>query len=266
MPFIMLVIGLFILYCFCLLPRYQNRKSWQEFAKYHYAHRGLHNKDIPENTLAAFQSAIDHGYGFELDVQRTKDNVLVVMHDFDLKRACNVDKKVSELNYDELKELYVFNSNQHIPLFSEVLALVKGQVPLIVEIKQNDNDTTNCSLAANHLDEYKGTFCVESFHPYAVRWFKQNRPEWIRGQLAADFSEDDTKSFWLSIALENLLFNVITRPDFVAYQAEDIKMLSFKFFRYILKGNTALWTVRDKATYQNLKQEYPVIIFEDFVI
>ena len=266
MIFLILLIIVIFIYLYLILPRYDHQEAWKRLCNFHYAHRGLHNDSAPENTLAAFQLAIDHNYGFELDVQRTKDNVLVVLHDHNLKRTCGLDKEISELTYDQIKELRVFNSDQHIPLFEEVLALVSGKVPMIIEIKQNSKDPTTCELTANQLDKYQGAFCIESFHPYAVKWFKEYRPEWIRGQLAADFSKDDTKSVFLSFVLENLLLNFMTRPDFVAYEVNDKEMLSFKIFHKILKGGSVLWTIRDQQTYQAVKDQYDTVIFENFII
>ena len=208
MQVLILLTLLILIYLYLILPRYNHQEAWKRLSNYRYAHRGLHNELAPENTLVAFQLAIDHGYGFELDVQRTKDNILVVLHDHNLKRTCGLDKEINELTYDQIKELKVFNSDQHIPLFEEVLALVSGKVPMIIEIKQNSKDPTTCELTAKYLDNYQGAFCIESFHPYAVKWFKEYRPEWIRGQLAADFSKDDTKSIFLSFVLENLLLNL----------------------------------------------------------
>ena len=266
MPVLILLTLLILIYLYLILPRYNHQEAWKSLSDYRYAHRGLHNELAPENTLAAFQLAIDHGYGFELDVQRTKDNILVVLHDHNLKRTCGLDKEINELTYDQIKELKVFNSDQHIPLFEEVLTLVSGKVPMIIEIKQNSKDPTTCELTAKYLDNYQGAFCIESFHPYAVKWFKEYRPEWIRGQLAADFSKDDTKSIFLSFVLENLLLNFMTRPDFVAYEVDDKDMFSFKFYRKILKGGSALWTIRDPHTYQSVKDQHDTVIFENFII
>ncbi|MEA5027047.1 hypothetical protein SDC9_124784 [bioreactor metagenome] len=266
MIFVSILLGLFLLYLFILMPRYTKKKNWEQLSTFNYAHRGLHNDRLPENTLEAYQKAIDHGYGFEFDVQHTKDNILVVMHDFSLKRACGLDKLVSELTYDEIKELTVFGSEYHIPLFTDVLKLADGKVPLVIEIKQNSQDCTTCELVSKYLDSYHGSFCVESFHPSAVKWFRDHRPDWIRGQLSADFSKDDTKSAWLSLLLENLCFNIMTRPDFVAYCVEDIHKFSFRIYRDLLKGNTALWTIRDQKTFTRYKSSHGVLIFENFII
>ena len=264
--FLVILLILILIYLFLLMPRYSKKEEWRELCKHNYAHRGLHNDKYPENTLVAYQNAIDHGFGFEFDVQRTKDDVLIIMHDFNLKRACNIDKAIVDLTYNEIKDLTVFGSEYHIPLFTEVLELVNGKVPLVIEFKQNDNNTKTCDLATPFLDNYTGKFCVESFHPLAVKWFKDKRPNWIRGQLSADFTKDDTKSALLSFLLENLLFSVLNRPDFVAYDVKDIRMFSFRVYRDILKGQTALWTIQDQATFTKYKDNHDLLIFENFIV
>src|SRR5690606_10174328 len=108
---------------------------------FYYAHRGLHNNnnDAPENSIKAFKLAVEHNYGIELDVRLTRDRVPVVFHDNSLNRACGVDKLVSEVNFDELSKYRLFNSTETIPSFEEVLKIIDGKVPLIVELKSTNN-------------------------------------------------------------------------------------------------------------------------------
>lgn len=130
-------IGLLGLSVYMLRPETEKTRSFAAFDNTMIAHRGLfnNNSDAPENSLAAFRNALEHGFGMELDVQLTKDGKLVVFHDFDLKRMCGVHKKLTELTYAELEQYSLKNSTEKIPLFSDVLELVNGKVPLVVEIK-----------------------------------------------------------------------------------------------------------------------------------
>lgn len=262
---IFLALGL----CFTLYAvsgRKSKKEEWEKLKKWDYAHRGLHHDDIPENTLRAYKEAIEHGYGFEFDIQRTKDDVLVVMHDFSLLRACNIDKNIDECTYEEIKDLTVFNQSDRIPLFTEVLDLVSGQIPLIIEIKMNSNNTRVCELVAEVLDQYKGAYCVESFNPVAVKWFKDHRPDWIRGQLSTSYNKNRKNPWIINYLLSNVLTNVLTRPDFVAYNVNDLdKHWGFKFYRDLIKGFTVLWTVRDQNTYTACKAKYDIQIFENFI-
>ena len=111
-----------------------------------FAHRGLHSEDqsVPENSLEAFERAAAAGYGMELDVQLSRDGQVVVFHDDTLDRACGVAARVDELDYDELSKLSLFGTQARIPLFSEVLALIRGRTPLIVELKTGAHNDELC--------------------------------------------------------------------------------------------------------------------------
>ena len=146
----------------------------------YYAHRGFHGEEgIPENSMAAFKKARESGYGIELDVQLTKDGVMVVHHDYDLKRTCGVNKKIADLTYRELCRYRLMGTRERIPRFVEVLREVDGKVPLLVELKMETCNRKLCKKVAKALDQYKGLYCMECFHPYALYWFKKNRPEVI---------------------------------------------------------------------------------------
>ena len=96
------------------------------------AHRGLHDKNIPENSMAAFKRAVEYGYAIELDVQKTSDNELVVFHDESLYRMCKVKKKITECTFSELCSMTLGESSEHIPKFVDVLNLVHGAVPMLI--------------------------------------------------------------------------------------------------------------------------------------
>ena len=135
----------------------------------YYAHRGFHGEEgIPENSMAAFKKAKGSGYGIELDVQLTKDGVMVVHHDYDLKRTCGVNKKITDLTYRELCRYRLMGTRERIPRFVEVLREVDGKVPLLVELKMETCNRKLCKKVAKALDQYKGLYCMECFHPYAL--------------------------------------------------------------------------------------------------
>jgi len=123
------VIGLIFIYLYLIIPDITCDMS--SFKNWLYAHRGLHdlNAGIPENTIPAFQKAVEMKFGIELDVRLSKDEQVIVFHDDTLKRACGLDKEVSSLTYNLLKTLNLFNTDTHIPLLKEVLDLVSGKFP-----------------------------------------------------------------------------------------------------------------------------------------
>ena len=171
---------------FLVAPGRASKKDKKPFMYKNFAHRGLHKKDktVPENSLAAFERASSYGYGIELDVQLSKDGQVVVFHDDTLNRVCGVDSRVDEKTYDELSKISLCGTTQTIPLFSEVLKTVRGRGPLIVELKNGKRNEELCEKTYALLEKYSGEYCIESFNPFIVRWFKKNAPEVIRGQLA----------------------------------------------------------------------------------
>ena len=100
------------------------------------AHRGLHDKQHPENSLSAFERAIDEGYPIELDVQLIADGTVVVFHDESLSRLTNNDGYIKFLNKSDLDMLELKDSKEKIPTFEETLKFVDGRVPLLIEIKK----------------------------------------------------------------------------------------------------------------------------------
>lgn len=268
-----IILILFVINWLCLIaPRMKDRPSFDKLKKFDYAHRGFHNKEFPENTMPAFERAVKRGYGMELDIQITKDKMVVVHHDNNLKRLCGVDEEIKTLNWDEVKELKIADTKYTSPLFTDVLKMVNGKTPIIVELKcQGDINDMNalCETAWEILKDYKGDYCVESFHPMIVTWFKNNHPEVIRGQLMAKFTgkkgeEDGYPNPFIAFLARNLCTNVMARPDFEAYDCNERNNISLKLCRKIFKIQEVSWTVRDKETFNKLKKDKCICIFENF--
>ena len=256
---------LIALYLFLLMPRFTPRPM-QEFRGWQYAHRGFHDNatDAPENSAKAMRLAVEKGYGIELDVQLTKDEKVVVFHDATLNRVCGVDAAVNSMTYEELQQLRLLNSDEKIPLFSEMLKIIDGKVPLIMEIKMVDAKTRVCELANKELENYHGVYCMESFHPFAVNWYKKNRPDVARGQLSANFKKEGQKEDFREWLVHMLLTNVLARPDFVAYSHKSADNLSRRLTRAF--GATAVaWTIRSQQELDTNRKKFDLFIFEGFV-
>ena len=254
---------IFLVFLFLIAPSARKEKTAEFFAdKKHFAHRGLHGA-VPENSLAAFRLAVENGYGIELDLHVTADGKLCVFHDNTLTRMCNIDGRVEDKTAEELHNIRLGDSEEYIPLFSEVLALVDGKVPLVVELKGESGDTRVCELAAEMLDGYKGEYCMESFNPIYVGWFKKHRPDVIRGQLSARMTDGKGAVIKLrNFALKNMLTNVISRPDFLAYCYKDKDVLAFRLARK-MGGYPVAWTVRDDEAMQSTVGDFKAVIFEN---
>ena len=185
-----------------------------------FAHRGLHtpDKQIPENSLAAFGRAAEAGYGMELDVQLSRDGQVVVFHDDDLLRVCGREERVEALTWPELHALSLCGTEERIPLFSQVLDLVDGRTPLIVELKSGKRNRELCRKTLALLRGYSGEACVESFDPRIVAWFRFHAPELLRGQLAQPPELYKSKAPAARFLLGNTLLNFLSRPQFIAYK------------------------------------------------
>ena len=265
---LMIFVLLLCIYILGTLPRFSRKKETQAFCHCLFAHRGLFTSDqrIPENSMKAFQEAVQHGYGIELDIQRTKDNKIVVFHDHTLTRMCGIDLPVCELTYKELQKFTLMNSKEQIPLFQDVLNLVNGQVPLLVEIKLPTIKTLTCRLADELLQNYSGKYCIESFNPLALRWYKKNRKEIIRGQLSANLTKPVAEGgYFLSFLVKYLLLNFLGKPDFISYCYKDQHNISFLLQKYIYKTPVFAWTVRSSLVFKKQKNCFDSIIFDSFI-
>lgn len=259
----LILITLTAIYLFLIAPGKNSRKDNPLYAA-KYAHRGLHSKDmtVPENSLTAFSKAVEAGYGMELDLNITTDNKVVVFHDDNLQRVCGVDKLVSDCSYQELSQYRLLDTDERIPLFSEVLELVDGRTPLVVELKHTKRNRELCEHAAKLLDKYNGQYCIESFDPGIVRWFRKNRPNITRGYLATGLKGYDTIPLYQGILLSTLLTNFYSRPNFVAFKHHDShSKLRLNLFRQ-LGGKLIGWTVRDTDDKDYCNKYFDAIIFE----
>ena len=155
-------------------------------------------------------------------------------------------------------------SNETIPTFAHVLEIVDGRVPLIIEYKMDRVNTKVCELGNALLEKYKGVYCIESFHPLAVLWYRKHRPDVIRGQLSQDYAKTEYKGiqYWL---MKNLLTNFVTRPDFIAYKHSDFRNLSRRICR-ALGALSVAWTVRSQEQYEKAKPHFDLFIFDSFIL
>lgn len=269
----LLELGIFIaviisLYLLAIMPKLRKNPIINRLKGYHYAHRGLHDNksNAPENSINAFTLAVEKGYGIELDVQMTKDMVAVVFHDYNLKRACEVDKKISELEYKELLTYRLFASQERIPTFREVLNCIDGKVPIIVELKIPWNPDITCKATSKELKDYKGIYCIESFNPFGLGWYKKHYPNVVRGQLSTDFSKEKIKGSKMQyFILKHLLFNFYTKPDFIAYQHKYKKGISFTICRRLYKALAVAWTIQTQEELQDSKDYFDLFIFDSFI-
>ena len=268
-----------------------------EITKMRYAHRGLHQKpEIPENSLAAFKRARDLGFGIEFDVHLTKDKKLAVIHDSSLRRTtsrrsdhlpllpehasteCSVitgcKERIEDITLEEARRYPLEESDERIPEFREVLELIGGRVPLIIELKPNNgNHKELTDLVMADLEGYKGIYCVESFNSFAVLYLKRAYPGVVRGQLGSDLAKDyrarvpndprEGKKFsgFANFMVKDLMMNRLSKPDFTAYNYAHRKVKAFRNFR----GAKVFYTIKKPLDLEIGEKMGITCIFERFI-
>ena len=238
----------------------KNRRA--PFEKRYFAHRGLYDPDagIPENSLAAFRAAAEHGYGVELDVRLTRDGETVISHDANVKRMTGADLVIEQTDLADLAPLRLAGTDQSIPLFSDALdILCAAGAPVIVEIKAGPADRIGalCSRALSVIDSHQGELCVESFDPRVVRWFRFNAPDLLRGQLI-DRTPNPAHSPVINWMAERGLLNFLGRPHFIAHSLA-AKSLPVRLAE-ALGAMRVCWTARDRRR----ENGSDAVIFERF--
>lgn len=241
--------------------------DFTEFHKYDYAHRGLHDNEngVPENSELGARLAVENGFGIELDLQLTKDKQVVVHHDHSLKRSCGEDVLVSDLTLKELKERHLFGTDERVPLFTDFLKIVDGKTPLIIEFKGYGDPEELCPLAMEILKNYKGLYCIESFDPRIVAWFKKHHPEIVRGQLMHRMKPNDKLNGFQAWCATHMLTNYLTRPHFEAYDFHKRSIPSLAMARGLFGMQEVSWTIRKPEEYAPVKKLHNLCIFEGFV-
>lgn len=206
-----------------------------------FAHMGIHSApDTPENSLSAFSKAIDNGIAIELDIQVIADNSVVVFHDDHLHRLTGLSKHTDEVTLAEIKQLSLYETAEAIPTLQEVLALVAGAVPLLIEIKNPKNRKGIEPSILHALQGYQGDYAIQSFNPFTLAWFKRNAPEIPRGQLSGSLKHEKMNLI-KKFVLKTMLLNWHSKPDFIVYDLRGLS--SRRAERLRSKRPLLLWTV-----------------------
>lgn len=231
------------------------------------AHRGLHSEDLPENGMAAFDAAIRAGYAIETDVRLSKDGKLYLFHDGTLLRMAGIDRPFFECSSDEI-DTFRLERKEPIPTLKELLKMLAGRVPLLLEIKNVPEVKTKEFIrkVAAEFDTYSGPYAVQSFRPAYVHAYKKLRPEipcGLLGYKGANKRELGDSPFWKlkSHVLENFSLNKLVHPDFISYQFSDFPNKATQKF----KGVKLAWTVRSSEDEAVARTYADNIIFENFL-
>ncbi len=265
---IRILIIIIVFYLIAIYPDTSRKSKMAPYEKRFIAHRGLFdNKAIPENSLPAFRKAVANHYGIELDLQLTKDDRLVVFHDNTLERMTSVSGNLRDFTYEQLQDLSLLNTSEKIPLFSDVLKVLHPDTPLIIEIKGEYRPIETVMKAVEETRDYKGLYNMESFNPQIIRYLRMNEPQIVRGQLSYNYLADPERLFNipLSFMLSYLMFNIYTRPDYIAYDTLSSSNLSFQIISKLFKAECVAWTVNSKEEFEEKKHLYQCFIFDSYI-
>jgi glycerophosphoryl diester phosphodiesterase len=222
-----------------------------------YAHRGLHGKSAIENSRAAFVAAIEGGHGIELDVQSAMGGDPFVFHDYTLERLTESDGPVSQLSADQLCVVRFKGSSETVPRLSEILALIAGRAPILIEVKaKGARIGAFCLGVRRALEGYQGKFAIMSFNPEIIRWFHDHAPKMVRGLVV---TEEKAKGLKGRATRHLSLWRA--KPDFLAYDIRDFPS-RFPALQRARGLPVLTWTVRTPAQMAIAKLHTDQIIFE----
>ena len=231
-----------------IIQRVYDNDKYRDLLRRPFAHRGVHN-EFPENSMPAFEKAVEMGLGIELDVHITTDNKIVVFHDDNLRRMAGVNEYIKFLSYEQIKQYKLADTECAIPLLSQVLEMVRGIVPVLVEIKTNNNMKKLVPALKQLLDEYKGKVFIQSFNPFVLRRCYKAMPNIMRGQLSSFFAGERLK-FYKKIPIKRLFFKSFSHIDFVSYNLDNLPN------KYVNKMDIPVlaWTVKTEEDYKKAKR------------
>jgi glycerophosphoryl diester phosphodiesterase len=233
-----------------------------------FAHRGLHDAErgIVENSATAVRAALGAGFAVEVDLQSAAGHMPVVFHDSSLDRLTVQIGPVSGRSVDQLTQIPLRNSNDTILSLPSLLTIVKGHVPLILEVKSTwTGDGKFEANIANVLAGYIGPVAVMSFDPQSVAAFREYAPHLPRGLVAERFDNPEDwpgLSFARRFAMRNLLTSAVARPHFIAYDIKALPALAPLVARNLFGLPLLTWTVRTQEQRERALRYADAMIFE----
>lgn len=222
------------------------------------AHRGFHdlNDKRWENTLSAFSAAIERGYAIECDVHLSADGVPIVIHDDDLRRLTGTEGFVWQRTAAEMAQLRIGGSDDHPPTLRELLDLVDGRVPLVVEIKGTPGHDAGLVKAVGRLlKRYEGQVAIMSFDHWLIREFETEAPGIPGGLTAYGTANHETEAHF------SMLAHGIA---FTSYAAGDLPNRFVSFVREKLGMPVITWTIRDQPAIDLTFKYADQMTFEGF--
>ncbi len=236
------------------------------------AHRALHDKTDgrPENSRAAVRAAVRDNYGIEIDVQLSRDGVAMVFHDYELDRLTGVTGRVAEHSAAELAEITLLNGDEGIPTLQDVLSDVAGNVPLLVEIKDQTRvmgpDIGPLEQAtAQALENYTGDIAVMSLNPFSVIALKDLCPNIPRGFTTCGYKGKSWEALPGPYLEQLRSFHYLPEMDagFISHHHEDLQNPRIR--EIAAKAYDVLcWTITSQDAEVNARKVAKNVTFEGY--
>lgn len=221
-------------------------------------HRGLLDENSIENSLSAYEVAVKKGYPLEIDVYSSSDGILYSFHDANLYRMTKFNGEIFNQDSATLETLKLNESEQKIPTLKEVLSLIDGKVPLLIEIK-NQPDKKIVQRLVKELKGYNGDIAVQTFNPLYLKKLKKLAPNILRGLLTTKVEEylKDEKTI-NKLIVKHTPLNFLCKPQFLSVSYQDLPLKKRKV-------PIIAWTITDKETEDKISNLCDNILFENFL-
>lgn len=237
-----------------------------------FAHRGLHDrsKGVVENSRAAIMAAVEAGYGVEIDIQMSADGEAMVFHDYALERLTGLDGFARTHTAADMSLIRLKDSDETVPTLTEVLEIVDGRAPLLIEIKDQHLalgpvDGVVERRVADLLVAYQGQTALMSFNPHSVARCLEHAPHIPRGRVTCDFGIED----WAHVPADR-------RAELAALSDLESLGASFISHQHDMLGDAPVkavkdaglpvtcWTIRSAAEEAAARQIADNITFEGY--
>lgn len=222
------------------------------------AHRGFWNDKVNENSIKAYQNAVDNGYPIEIDLFESIDGVLYSFHDDNLLRMTGENGNIFEKTSAEIDKLRLNNSNDKIPTFDDVLSICENKVPLLIELKDQPSKTFVKNVL-DRLKTYKGEYAIQSFNPLYINQVRKYNKKIIRGILTANIVLKKNK--FIRFVISKMPLNFLCKPDFISRSITGLPLPK----RKVKHRPVLAWTVTSQKDYESVKPYCNNIIFEHFI-
>jgi len=234
------------------------------------AHRGFHwIGGIDENSYEAFEEGISRGFPLELDVHLSRDGVPFVHHDLSLERMTGHDVRATSLVATDLKKMKLPHSKKGVPLLKDILELVNGRVPLVIELKRTRDDSHLELAVESILTNYKGEYSIQSFHPKSLLFFRDSRLKpttgLLSGRIHGSLKEEDLR-YSIRLMLGSLCLVPFLKPDYIGYEWQGLNDGAPQRMREKYQIPLIGWTVKNNSSQDFCSRFGDNIIFENLTL